>query len=87
MFLPERADIDAAFAWLKHEAAAAHPGVQLGLGAENFWDEVLLGRLQHGGLPTYDGGPAFLFEVNPRADAAAAGADAVRAAPGAGGCR
>jgi protein-tyrosine phosphatase len=65
MYLPEQPDIDAAFDWLKQETAAAHPGVQLGLGAENFWDEVMLGRLQHGGLPTYDGGPAFLFEVNP----------------------
>jgi protein-tyrosine phosphatase len=65
MFLPARPDIDAAFDWLKQETAAAHPGVELGLGAENFWDEVLLERLQHGGLPTYDGGPAFLFEVNP----------------------
>jgi protein-tyrosine phosphatase len=65
MFLPERGQIDAAFAWLKGEATAAHPGLQLGLGAENFWDDVLLLRLQQGGLPTYDDGPAFLFEVNP----------------------
>jgi protein-tyrosine phosphatase len=65
MYLPARPDIDAAFDWLKQEAAASNPGLQLGLAAENFWDDVLLERLQKGGLPTYDGGPAFLFEVNP----------------------
>jgi protein-tyrosine phosphatase len=65
MFLPDRAQIEAAHQWLKGAAEAAHPGVAVGLGAENFWDDVLLGRLQSGGLPTYDGGPAFLFEVNP----------------------
>jgi len=39
--------------------------VTFALGAENFWDEVFLGRIRGGGLPTYDHGPAFLFEVNP----------------------
>ena len=65
MFMPERASIDAAFAWLCATTAGTHPALQLGLGAENFWDEVLLGRLQQGQVPSYDGGPAFLFEVNP----------------------
>ena len=60
----------------------AHPGLQLGLGAENFWDDVLLGRLQSGGLPSYDGGPAFLFEINPALMPRPAGAGAVRAAAG-----
>ena len=36
MFMPERAQIDAAFDWLKQEATGAHPGLQLGLGAKNF---------------------------------------------------
>jgi protein-tyrosine phosphatase len=65
MFMPERAQIDAAFDWLKQQTSDAHPGLQLGLGAENFWDEITLGRLQNGGLPSYDDGPAFLFEINP----------------------
>jgi protein-tyrosine phosphatase len=65
MYLPERERIDAAFAWLTRETATAHPGVQLGLAAENFWDDVLLGRLQKDQVPSYDGGPAFLFELNP----------------------
>jgi protein-tyrosine phosphatase len=37
----------------------------LGLGAENFWDETFRARVQAGTIPSYDGGPAFLFEVPP----------------------
>jgi protein-tyrosine phosphatase len=66
LFMPDRASIDAAFSWLVGEVGRLHPGVQVGLGAENYWDEVFLTRLHRGeGLPTYDGGPAFLFELNP----------------------
>jgi protein-tyrosine phosphatase len=67
MFMPDRASIDAGFAWLVGEVRRLHPAVQMGLGAENYWDEVFLTRL-HGdgdGPPAYDGGPAFLFELNP----------------------
>ena len=38
----------------------------MGLGAENFWDDVFHDRLRQGQQPSYDGGPAFLFEVNPQ---------------------
>jgi protein-tyrosine phosphatase len=62
MFMPERPAIDAAFDWLRQQVGA---GVQVGLGAENFWDEVLLTRMRHDTVPSYDGGPAFLFEINP----------------------
>jgi protein-tyrosine phosphatase len=66
MFMPERAAIDAAFETVTADAAAAGVAARLGLGAENFWDDVLHRRIQQGGLPSYGGGPAFLFEVNPQ---------------------
>jgi protein-tyrosine phosphatase len=62
MFMPPREAIAAAFAWL---VEATGDRAQLGLGAENFWDEVLAERLAQGAVPAYDGGPAFLFELNP----------------------
>jgi protein-tyrosine phosphatase len=65
VFLPERGQIDASHAALARRVEAAFPGVTLGLAAENFWDEVFLGRLHGSGLPTYPGGKAFLFEVSP----------------------
>ena len=48
------------------DVAAHGPEVRLGLGAENFWDDVLHGRLRERTVPAYGGGPAFLFEVNPQ---------------------
>ena len=38
-------------------------GPRLGLGFENFWDDVLLRRIREDSIPGYDDGPAFLFEV------------------------
>lgn len=64
--MPDRAAIDDAFAAAKQRVAMERAGLTLGLAAENFWDEVLHERLTHGGLPTYDGDKAFLFEVDPR---------------------
>jgi protein-tyrosine phosphatase len=76
MFLPARDAIDRAFGVLTADVAAAGVrtsdggAVRLGLGAENFWDSVLHGRLQDKSVPRYDNGdgdgPAFLFEVNPQ---------------------
>jgi protein-tyrosine phosphatase len=65
LFLPDRSQIATAFDAL---GRLAYTGTtpQLGLGAENFWDEVLLERIRTGTVPSYDGGPAFLFEVNPQ---------------------
>jgi protein-tyrosine phosphatase len=67
MFLPARLAIDEAFAQVREMTLAAHPTVELGLAAENFWDEVFHQRLGGGDepLPCYPGGKAFLFEVNP----------------------
>jgi len=65
LFLPTSDQIDAAF----HSVSAAVAGAdapRLGLGAENYWDQVLLQRLRDRAVPSYDRGPAFLFEVSPQ---------------------
>jgi len=66
MFMPERAAIDAAFHRVGEALGAAGAELRLGLGAENFWDDVFHGRLRQRMIPTYGPGPAFLFEVNPQ---------------------
>jgi len=66
MFMPTRQDIDAAFRLIGAETRALGLDLRLGLGAENFWDDVFHGRLRQGQHPSYDAGPAFLFEVNPQ---------------------
>jgi protein-tyrosine phosphatase len=53
-----RADVVAAL-------ADGDVGVELRLGAENFWDELFVQRCVEGGLPTYTGEQAFLVEVSP----------------------
>src|SRR6185312_6274057 len=59
MFMPARAAIDGAFQAVKAQAAAAGLQARLGLGAENFWDDVLADRVRQNAVPSYDGGPAF----------------------------
>jgi protein-tyrosine phosphatase len=66
MFMPARTAIDAAFQTISEDVAAAGVNARLGLGAENFWDDVLHKRLGERSVPTYGGGVAFLFEVNPQ---------------------
>ena len=66
MFFPTRDAIASAFATVSADVAAGNVPVQLGLGAENFWDGVLHDRLRERSVPAYGGGPAFLFEVNPQ---------------------
>jgi protein-tyrosine phosphatase len=65
MFMPARPDIDQAFADISGEARRAHPDLELGVAAENFWDEVLHERLARREVPSYPGARAFLFEINP----------------------
>ena len=62
MFMPARAQIDAAFAQVQATLGAGAP--KLGLAAENFWDLVFHDWLRGQAVPTYDETPAFLFEVN-----------------------
>lgn len=62
LFLPTRETIDDARAALNQELRAAG-GPQLRLGFENYWDDVLLGHIGAGTIPSYDDGTSFLFEV------------------------
>jgi protein-tyrosine phosphatase len=61
-FMPTRGAIDAAFAAVR---AIVTPPLSLQLGAENMWDDVFFDRQQHGQIPSYDDGDAFLFELRP----------------------
>jgi len=66
MFMPAREAIDQAFQAIAADVAQAGIPARLGLGAENFWDEVLHRRMTEHTIPSYGGGKAFLFEVNPQ---------------------
>jgi protein-tyrosine phosphatase len=66
MFMPTRDQIDGALRQVNEQAGTAGTELRLGLGAENFWDDVFHDRLRQGQHPSYNGGPAFLFEVNPQ---------------------
>jgi protein-tyrosine phosphatase len=63
MFMPQRAAIDQAFQAAQEQAATAGIEATLGLGAENFWDDVLIQRVRDQAVPAYGAGPAFLFEI------------------------
>jgi protein-tyrosine phosphatase len=65
-FLPSREDIDHAHGELRAALHDAGIPLELRLGAENFWDEVFLGRVGEKSQPTYTGGRAFLVELDPR---------------------
>jgi protein-tyrosine phosphatase len=60
-FLPSLDAIASTYA----EVKAATTSVTLHLGAENMWDDVFFERSQHGTIPSYDDGDAFLFELRP----------------------
>jgi protein-tyrosine phosphatase len=60
-YLPTLDAIDAAHA--ATTAAGAGLGLTFHLGAENMWDDLLHQRAEAGQIPSYDGGPAFLFEL------------------------
>lgn len=66
MFMPAREAIAEAFQTVEADARAAGVNAQLGLGAENFWDDVLHRRLRERSVPAYGDSVAFLFEVNPQ---------------------
>ena len=65
LYLPSRGAIESAFREMETAVGGDGASPALGLGAENFWDETFLGRVRTGEVPSYDGGPAFLFEVPP----------------------
>ena len=65
LFIPTADAIAHALDEFQSEAKKHHPSVRIRLGAENFWDEILIERLRQHTVPCYDGRRAFLFEVNP----------------------
>jgi protein-tyrosine phosphatase len=64
-WVPSAESISKAHAETVAALAEAAIQVELRLGAENFWDELFLGRCRDGGLPAYSGERAFLVEVAP----------------------
>jgi protein-tyrosine phosphatase len=65
LFIPTAEAIAGARERFEAEAGKVAPGLRIRLGAENYWDEVLLERLRKHTVPCYDGRRAFLFEINP----------------------
>jgi protein-tyrosine phosphatase len=65
-YMPALAAIDAAHAQLTAAAREHGLGIELGLGAENMWDDVFCSRWSDGSFPRYDAGRAFLFEIRPQ---------------------
>jgi protein-tyrosine phosphatase len=65
-FMPEREAIDGAYRQVREALAKSNPRMTLNLGAENFWDEVFLGRMTERAQPTYTGERAFLVEIHTR---------------------
>jgi len=64
LFLPSAAEIGGALAEV---TGKTDPALVRGAAAENFWDDVFAERLLAGTVPSYPGGRAFLFEVEPMA--------------------
>jgi protein-tyrosine phosphatase len=63
MFLPSAEAIADAHRAALAGLRAAGLELALPLGAENMWDAVFLERARAGSIPSYGGGPAFLFEI------------------------
>jgi protein-tyrosine phosphatase len=64
-YLPTREAIDDAHAQVSRALGEQRIDLQLGLAAENMWDDVFHARWADASFPRYDGGNAFLFEVRP----------------------
>jgi protein-tyrosine phosphatase len=64
-WVPSADSISKARAEVVDALAQGGVGIELRLGAENFWDELFVERCSEGGLPTYTGERAFLVEVSP----------------------
>ncbi|MFH0902937.1 MAG: CpsB/CapC family capsule biosynthesis tyrosine phosphatase [Pseudomonadota bacterium] len=62
-FLPSAVEIEQAHRQLDAAAAVADHRVELGLGAENYWDDLFFERVLEGTIPCYSGSRAFLYEL------------------------
>ena len=65
LFIPSQAEIAESLQTFKKEAAGQQIPAVVRLGAENYWDEILIDRLRKHSVPCYEDSQAFLFEVNP----------------------
>jgi protein-tyrosine phosphatase len=66
-WVPSTEAVFNAYTEVRSALGTAQPGIDLRLGAENFWDELFLERATEGKQPTYSGQRAFLVEVAPAA--------------------
>jgi protein-tyrosine phosphatase len=66
-WVPSNEAVFNAYTEVRRALETGQRGVELQLGAENFWDELFLERSITGKQPTYSGERAFLFEVAPAA--------------------
>jgi protein-tyrosine phosphatase len=64
-FLPAWEAVTAAHASTGEALRGAGIPLELGLAAENFWDDVFYARSRDGSFPRYDDGKSFLFEITP----------------------
>jgi len=62
-FLPSLESIRRAHSATRTAVEQQGIGISLSLGAENMWDGTFYERCESGSIPSYDGGPAFLFEL------------------------
>ncbi len=62
-YMPTLDEIDAAWAQLTTAHTTDLPALHRA--AENMWDDVFFERSQRDAIPSYRGGPAFLFELRP----------------------
>jgi protein-tyrosine phosphatase len=62
-YLPLLGDVQAAHQAARERVAEAGLPLDLVLGAENYWDDVLFERWQARAIPSYGDGRAFLFEI------------------------
>ena len=64
-YMPAWPEIERTYAEISTAIAREPWAPRMHLAAENMWDDVFFERMQHGTIPSYDGGSAFLFELRP----------------------
>jgi protein-tyrosine phosphatase len=62
-FLPTAEAIASAYEETRAHCEQSLAGLELLLGAENYWDDVFFTRARERTIPCYTGGKAFLFEI------------------------
>jgi protein-tyrosine phosphatase len=65
LYIPQLEAMTQALDECVNEAKKRNLDLHIRLGAENYWDEILIERLRNHTVPCYNNCRAFLFEVNP----------------------